>query len=141
MSSTPQTSYRSFTDARTSLKNILDTVENGTMVTIQRGRRVSVVADRDRLRDYFASTLLSRAQVVPDDSAWVVLLPDTPFAAEGSTLDLAIDDLITNLREYAAEWSVHFRHAPNHEANWALVQLVNLSDDGQLRDWLVAERA
>lgn len=27
--------------------------------------------------------------------------------------------------------------APNHANNWGLVQLVSLSDDDQLRDWLV----
>lgn len=135
------TRYGSFTEARRSLKDILDAAENGAVVSIERGNRVSVVADRDRLRDYLVGTLISNVQVVADEAAWVILMPDTPFAAEGVTLDQAVDDLIDNLREYAGEWSEHFRVAPNHANNWALVQLVTLSTDDQLRDWLGTEHS
>ena len=141
MSSPPVTRYASFTEARKALKDILDAAENGSMVSIARGARVTVVADRDRLRDHLASTLPSGARVVADGAAWVILMPNTPLVAEGDTFDRAVDDLIANLREYAAEWPVHFQAAPNHARNWALVQLVNLSDDDQLRDWLLAENA
>lgn len=141
MSSTPLIRYGSFTEARKALKDILDTAENGAMVSIVRGDRVSVVADRDRLRDHLASTLPSRAKVVAQVDGWVILMPDKPFAAEGDTFDSAVGDMIANLREYAAEWPVHFQSAPNHASNWALVQLVTLSTDDQLRDWLTTESA
>jgi hypothetical protein len=41
------------------------------------------------------------------------------------------------LREYVEDWQERLLDAPNHGANWALVQLVSLSDDGQIRQWLV----
>ncbi|MEO7123091.1 MAG: hypothetical protein ABI400_08265 [Lacisediminihabitans sp.] len=136
MPSTAPTTYPSFTEARKSLKAILDTVEDGAMVTIQRGSRAAVVADRDRYRELLLMAVPPTAKVVAEHGAWVIMIPDTPLAAEGESLDAAIDDLIENLREYASEWAEHFASAPNHKDNWALVQLVNLSTDDGLRDWL-----
>jgi hypothetical protein len=48
--------------------------------------------------------------------------------------------VIAALREYAADWQERLVKAPNHQGNWGLVQLVVLSDDNQLRDWLVSSR-
>lgn len=141
MSSTAITNYPTFTEARRSLKAILDTVEDGTMVTIQRGSRAAVVADRARFRELLLKAVPPTAKVVAERGAWVIMIPDTPLAAEGESLDAAIDDLIANLREYASEWDEHFASAPNHGGNWALVQLVNLSTNDGLRDWLTAEQA
>lgn len=138
MSSTTPTRYLSFTDARKSLKDILDAAENGAVVSIERGDRVSVVTDRDRLRDLLVRAVPSTARVVAEKDAWVIVIPQTPFAAEGQSLDAAVDDLIANLREYASEWADHFASAPNHVGNWALVQLVNLSSDDALRAWLLS---
>jgi hypothetical protein len=45
--------------------------------------------------------------------------------------------MITALREYADDWQERLLDAPNHRDNWALVQLIGLSNDDQLRDWLV----
>jgi len=140
MSSTPLTTYPSFTEARRSLKAILDTVETGAVVTIQRGSSAAVVADRDRFRELLLKAVPSTAKAVVEHGAWVILIPDTPLAAEGESLDAAIDDLIANLREYAFEWAEHFSNAPNHAGNWALVQLVNLSTDDGLRHWLTNSR-
>ena len=42
-----------------------------------------------------------------------------------------------SLREYAEDWQLRLLNAPNHRDNWGLVQLISLSDDEQLRDWLV----
>jgi hypothetical protein len=41
------------------------------------------------------------------------------------------------LREYAHDWQDHLLNAANHRENWGLVQLISLSDDEQLREWLV----
>jgi hypothetical protein len=57
--------------------------------------------------------------------------------ADGATFDEAIDDVIDALREYAEDWQDRLLDAPNHANNWGLVQLISLSDDEQLRDWLV----
>ncbi len=48
--------------------------------------------------------------------------------------------MIAALRENAADWQERLAEAPNHQGNWGLVQLVVLSDDDQLRDWLVGSR-
>lgn len=106
------------------------------MVSIERGDRVTVVTDRDRLRDLLVRAVPSTARVVTEADAWVIVIPDSPFAAEGQTLDAAVDELIDNLRDYASEWPQHF--VANHAGNWALVQLVNLSTDEALRDWLMS---
>lgn len=66
-----------------------------------------------------------------------VILPGLPVHGDGETFDEAIDDALAALREYAEDWNTRLRLAPNHAQNHALVELVELSDDDQLRDWLV----
>jgi hypothetical protein len=46
-------------------------------------------------------------------------------------------EIIEALREYAEDWHERLLNAPNHRDNWGLVQLISLSSDDQLRDWLV----
>lgn len=59
------------------------------------------------------------------------------MAADGATFDEAITEMIEALREYADDWQERLLNAPNHRENWGLVQLISLSDDDQLTDWLV----
>ena len=54
-----------------------------------------------------------------------------------STFDAAINEMIDALREYAEDWQDHLLDAPNHRDNWGLVQMICLSTDDQLREWLV----
>src|SRR5690606_3938806 len=82
----------------------------------------------------------SSAEVVSENNGWSVFLPGLPIAADGATLDEAIDETVLALREYAEDWQDRLRNAPNHRENWGLVQLVSLSTDAQLRDWLVGAR-
>ena len=44
------------------------------------------------------------------------------------------------MREYAQDWVERLQYASNHAENWGLVQLVHLSTDEQLADWLRAGR-
>lgn len=44
--------------------------------------------------------------------------------------------IIIALREYAEDWIDHLKNAPNHAGHWPLVQLVRLSTDEKLRDWI-----
>ena len=53
----------------------------------------------------------------------------------------ALADYVDALREYAQDWEDHLHAAPNHRMNWALVQLVDLSTDGQLTTWLTGSVA
>lgn len=58
-----------------------------------------------------------------------------PFVSEGATVDDALADLLESLREYAEDWDTRLQHAPNHQDNWALVQLVKLSSEEELLEW------
>ena len=66
-----------------------------------------------------------------------MFFPGLPLLAEGDSVSDAVDDAVAVLREYAEDWVDHLGSAPNHADNWGLVQLVSLSSDEQLREWLV----
>lgn len=129
--------FESYTDARSHLKDLLDAAERGRVATIRRDSATSAVVDVARLRHFVASLIPSRAEVVPEADGWSVFIPGLPVAADGETFDAAIMEMVDALREYAEDWQDHLLDAPNHRENWGLVQLISLSDDEQLRDWLV----
>lgn len=133
----PQVHYDSYTDARNNLKNLLDAAENGLVATVRRDSATTVVLDAERLRYFLASVAPSRAQVVKEGGGWSVFIPGLPIAADGATFDEAVSEMVDALREYAEDWQDRLLHAPNHRENWGLVQLISLSDDEQLREWLV----
>lgn len=129
--------YDSYTEARTHLKDLLDAAERGRTATIRRESTTAAVVDADRLRHFLAALSPVRAQVVAEAGGWSVFIPGLPIAADGATFDEAISEVIEALREYAADWQERLAEAVNHRDNWGLVQLIVLSDDDQLRDWLV----
>jgi predicted RNase H-like HicB family nuclease len=129
--------YDSYTDARTHLKDLLDAAERGRVATVRRDARTTAFVDRERLRYFLAAVTPSRAQVVAEDGGWSVFISGLPVAADGASFDEALDEMIIALREYAEDWQERLLDAPNHAGNWGLVQLVSLSDDDQLREWLV----
>ncbi|MUL43004.1 prevent-host-death protein [Streptomonospora sp. PA3] len=131
--------YDSYTDARAHLKALLDAAERGRVATVRRDSAMTAVVDVERLRHYLASVSPSRAQVVPEAGGWSVFIPGLPVAADGATFDEAVSEMIGALREYAEDWQDRLLDSPNHAENWGLVQLVALSDDEQLRGWLVGE--
>lgn len=132
----PEVHYDSYTDARNNLKTLLDAAESGLVATVRRDSATAVVLDAERLRYFLASAVPSRAQVVQEAGGWSVFIPALPVAADGETFDEAITEMVDALREYAEDWQDHLLHAPNHRENWGLVQLISLSDDEQLREWL-----
>lgn len=123
---------------RDHFRDLLDAAEQGLPATVTRDRRTLAVLDAERLRGYLAATHPSGAQVVPENGGWSVVLPGQPIAADGSTFDEAIAETVLALRDYGAAWTGRLRTAPNHEQNWFLVQLITLSTDEQLADWLTA---
>ena len=133
----PQVHYDSYTEARNKLKNLLDAAENGQVATVRRDAATAVVVDAERLRHFLASVVPSQAQVVQEAGGWSVFIPGLPVAADGGTFEEALTEMADALREYAEDWQDHLRHAPNHRENWGLVQLISLSSDEQLREWLV----
>jgi predicted RNase H-like HicB family nuclease len=131
--------FDSYTEARTHLKALLDAAEKGIVATVRRDSARTAMVDVERLRHYLATVTPSRAQVVPEAGAWTVFIPGLPVAADGATFDEAVGEMVDALREYAEDWQDHLREAPNHRDNWGLVQLISLSDDDQVRDWLVGD--
>jgi len=132
----PEVHYDSYTEARNNLKNLLDAAESGRVATVRRDSVTTAVLDAARLRHFLASVVPARTQVVQEAGGWSVFIPGLPVAADGETFDEAITELIQALREYAEDWQDRLLNASNHRENWGLVQLISLSDDEQLRDWL-----
>ncbi|HET9257210.1 MAG TPA: prevent-host-death protein [Pseudonocardiaceae bacterium] len=124
-------------EARAHLKDLLDAAERGRVAAVRRDSARTAVVDVERLRHFLASVVPSRAQVVAEANAWSVFIPGLPVAAEGATFDEAITKMIDALREYSEDWQHRLLDAPNHRDNWGLVQLISLSSDDQLREWLV----
>lgn len=136
-SETGVTRFESYTEGRNHFKDLLDAADRGQLAGVVRDRKFTAVVDGDRLRQTIARLLPADAQVVNEDGAWAVFLPGLPIAAEAVSFDDAINEVVQALREYAEDWSDHLAAARNHSGNWPLVQLIGLSDDEQLRDWLV----
>ena len=133
----PAVHYDSYTDARNNLKNLLDAAESGQVATVRRESATAAVLDAARLRYFLASVVPSHAQVVQEADGWSVFIPGLPIAADGATCDEAITEMVDALREYAQDWQDHLLKAVNHRENWGLVQLISLSDDEQLHEWLI----
>ena len=79
----------------------------------------------------------TRPHVVSEAVGWSVFIPGLPVAADGATLDSAITEMVDALREYADDWQERLWDSSNHHQNRDLVQMVSLSSDQQLRDWIV----
>jgi hypothetical protein len=132
--------YESFTDGRKNLSALIDAARQGRVATLRRDNSRTAFVDVERLRHFLASVHPAEAQVVSEGSGWSVFIPGLPVAADAATFDEAITEMIVALREYAEDWQDRLQHAPNHRENWGLVQLIGLSDDAQLAEWLVGAR-
>ena len=128
--------YGTVTEARAHFRALIDAAEAGIPATVRRDSRRAAVVDADRLRHFLVSVHPARADVVAEAGGWSVMLPGLPIAAEGETFDEAVDEMVSALREYVEDWADHLRHAPNHEQNWGLIQIIDLSSDDELRNWL-----
>jgi predicted RNase H-like HicB family nuclease len=133
-----QVEYRSARDAREHFKDILDAADDGRPATVTRDARRVAAVDADRLVHFLTRVRPSGAEVVAENDGWSIFIPGLPVAADGTTLDEATEAMIEALRDYVEEWADHLRLAPNHAENWGLVQIVALSSDEQLRNWLLA---
>ncbi|MGW7168644.1 prevent-host-death protein [Streptomyces sp. NPDC054884] len=129
--------YESYTEARAHLKDLLDAADDGRVATVRRESGRAAVVDVQRLRACLSSVWPSKAQVVAEADGWSVFIPGLPVAVDAVHFDDAIGEMVEALREYAEDWHDRLRSAANHQDNWGLVQLIALSSDEQLRDWLV----
>lgn len=124
---------------RQHFKDLLDAAEEGVPNEVHRDHLRAVVVDGDRLRDALIAARPARAEVIAEAGGWSVFLPGLPIAADAATFEEALDEMVGALREYAADWADRLRAAVNHQGNWALVQLVSLSTDDQLKSWLTEQ--
>ncbi|MDN5797676.1 MAG: hypothetical protein L0H79_18285 [Intrasporangium sp.] len=129
--------YGSAREAREHFKDLLDAADEGRPATVTRDTRRVAAVDADRLVHFLIRLHPFSAQAVPDGDGWSIVLPGVPVAADGATIEEAVDEMIDALREYAEAWTERLRLAPNHEDNWGLVQIVTLASDEQLRSWLL----
>lgn len=130
-------SYPSYSRARDHLRDVLDSAQRGLMPRIDRDRSRFVVLDADTHRRDLAEEVTANARVLPEGGGWAVILPDLPVHGDGISFDDALADVIDALREYAEDWNLRLHRAPNHATHRKLVQLVQLSSDEQLREWLL----
>lgn len=128
--------YDTVSEARDHFADLLNAAEAGVPATVRRNAARAAVVDADRLRYFLVRTRPAQAEAVAEGDGWSIMLPGLPIAADGATFDEALDEVVQALREYAADWASHLRHAPNHEQNWSLVQIIDLSTDDELKDWL-----
>ena len=129
--------FLSYTETRQQLRSALNTADDGVPIGINRRDSRVVLVDLKLFQELLTSCpLVGRPEAVAESDGWTVLLPGTPIAAEGDDFDHAIEEFIAALREYAEDWIARLRRVPNHAGNWPLVQLVRLSTDESLMDWV-----
>ncbi|WP_091949602.1 prevent-host-death protein [Trujillonella endophytica] len=129
--------FDSYTETRKKLRCVFDAAQEGLVTTVTRDNERFVVLSADARGAELRRLLPSQAAVVAEAGGWVAYIPGVPVHGDAESFDDAIDDLIAGLREYAEDWNERLHAAPNHAGHRSLVELVELSDDAQLRDWLV----
>jgi Antitoxin of toxin-antitoxin, RelE / RelB, TA system len=129
--------FETFTKARTNLRGVLDAARAGLVTTVTRDRERFVVMSADALGQDLRRLLPSQAVVVAEGGGWTAFIPGVPVHGDAPTFGEAIDDLIDALRDYAEDWNDRLHAASNHAQQRSLVELVELSDDEQLREWIV----
>jgi hypothetical protein len=137
--STAPTHYPTLRAGRDHLKYVLDAAAEGRPASVARGHTRVAAVDARRLAEFLARVRPANAEVVSEGDGWSIFIPGLPIAADGGTLDEALDEAVLALRDYAEAWSARLRLAPNHTDNWALVQIIEFSSDDELRAWLRGE--
>ncbi|SRR5260370_4626008 len=127
-------------EARQHWREVLDAARDGRAVIVRRDDTSAAVLDANRLRHFLASVVPSRAVIIPEGDQFSIYLQEQPIAADGVTLDDAVEEMIRALRTYAVAWHDVLGSALNHRDNWGLVQLIDLSTDDQLCIWLTGEQ-
>ena len=129
--------FDSFTSARANLRSVFDAAREGVVTTVVREGECFVVLNAADLRGDLSRLCPANAVVAAEGGGWSVVLPGMPVAGDGETFDEAVDDLVEALREYANDWNARLYRAPNHRGHRTLVELVELSNDEQLREWIL----
>jgi len=128
--------YPTLRAGRDHLTDVLDAAADGRPSSMSRDKRTFATVDADRLATYLRLVRPARAEVLAENDGWSVFIPGLPIAADGASLDEALDEMVLALRDYAQAWSERLRLVPNHVDNWGLVQVIEFSTDEQLKSWL-----
>lgn len=122
------------TEVRSSWAATLNAAADRRPVVFHRGDQDFSLLSASLLRDVLRRAVPA-PEVVAEDDGWTVVLPGHPVAADGATLDSALDDFVSALRDYAEAWQDRLHQAPNHQHAASLVHYVALSDDDELVAW------
>ena len=122
------------TEVRGSWAATLNAAADRRPVVFHRGDQDFALLPAALLRDVLRRAVPA-PEVIAEDDGWTVLLPGHPVAADGVTLDDALRDFVSGLRDYADAWKERLHRAPNHQHAAALVHHVVISDDGDLLAW------
>jgi hypothetical protein len=93
-------------------------------------------AANNRIREHLSHVVSPAVRILHENGRVIALMNGRGFASEGTTLEGVLQDLVLTLREYSQDWDDRLKHAPNHIHNRDLVQLVALSTDDELLQWL-----
>lgn len=129
--------FDSYSQARERFRDVLDAAQRGVVTSVQREGEVFLVVAARQHREWLADLRPSNAEVVAEGGGWAVFVPDLPLHGDGDSFDDAVDDAVDALREYADDWNERLHLAPNHRHHRPVVELVELSTDEQLREWLL----
>jgi hypothetical protein len=122
------------TAVRSSWAATLDLAAEGRPVPFRRDGEEFVLLPAELMRDVLRRAV-APPEVVAEQDGWSVLLHGHPVAADGATLDEALADFLSALRDYVEAWEERLHTAPDHRHAAALVQLVALEDDDALTAW------
>lgn len=137
--STTSVHYGTLREGRDHLKDVIDAAVEGRPASVTRERTKVAAVDADRLAYFLSRFRPANATVVSENEGWSIFLPGLPIAADGDTLDEALDEAVLALRDYAEAWTARLRLAQNHADNWGLVQIIEFSSDERLKAWLRGE--
>jgi hypothetical protein len=130
----PEREIPNATAVRSTWAASLDLAAEGRPVPFRRDTEEFVLLPAELLRDVLRRAV-APPEVVAEENGWSVLLHGHPVAADGGTLDEALADFLSALRDYVDAWEEGLHMAPNHRHAAALVQLVALEDDDALATW------
>ena len=129
--------FPSYTHTRDHLRDVLDAAGSGLVTSVTRGSEKFVVVPAEQQRKMLSLLRPADAQIVAEGGGWAVIFPGLPVHGDGDTFDAAVDDALEALREYAQAWNDHLHSAANHADNRAVVEVIELSSDDELRTWVL----
>jgi hypothetical protein len=122
------------TEVRGSWATALNAAAEGRPVVFHRGDQDFALLPAALLREVLRRAVPA-PEVIAEGDGWTVLLPGHPVAADGLTLEDALRDFVSALRDYADAWTERLHRAPNHQHAASLIHHVVISDDGDLVAW------